>query len=118
MDRIALNPFYVLAMPITASRTEIEREGLKLLGMLELGLADARTYPTPCGPMERTADRVREALAELRIPEKRLMHELWAQGAAPTAWPTTDEGPAPVAEATPPPDPWIAARRAMGFGRG
>ena len=61
-----------------AGRLEVEREGQKLLGMLELRLKAAATYMTPLGPQTRTADRVRVAMAELRDPEKRLLHEFWA----------------------------------------
>lgn len=76
--RILENPFYVLSLRPTATRAEIEREGQKLLGMLELDLSTADTYATPLGSEERTPDKVREAMAELRDPEKRLVHELWA----------------------------------------
>ena len=76
--RIVDNPFYVLALPTSCSRAEIERVGQKLLGMLELGLTAARTYATPLGRFERNADKVREAMAELRDPDRRLGHELWA----------------------------------------
>ena len=57
------NPFFVLGLPTDASRIEIEREAQKLLGMLELGFADALTYrrrsargrgpPRPCAPRSR-----------------------------------------------------------------
>lgn len=76
--RIIDNPFYVLGLSPACSRAEVEREGQKLLGMLEVGLSAARTYATPLGARERTADKVREAMAELRDPERRLRHELWA----------------------------------------
>lgn len=79
LSRIRENPFYVLGLRPTASRIEVEREGQKLLGMLELGLSSAAIYATPVGPGERTADRVRRAMAELRDPERRLSHELWAR---------------------------------------
>ncbi|WP_428261707.1 hypothetical protein [Haliangium sp.] len=77
--RIARNPFYVLGLGVEASRAEIEREGQKLLGMLALGLSSAKTYVTPLGRFERTEVDVREAMAELRDPERRLGHELWAR---------------------------------------
>ncbi len=77
--RIADNPFYVLGLPPECSLLEVEREGRKLLGMLELGLSDARSYRTPLGPRERTSEKVREAMAELREPERRLSHEMWAR---------------------------------------
>lgn len=76
--RIVENPFHVLGLRPEAGRLEVEREGQKLLGMLDLGLKAAATYRTPLGPQTRTADRVRVAMAELRDPEKRLLHEFWA----------------------------------------
>lgn len=79
LGRIRDNPFYVLGLRPTASRAEIEREGQKLLGMLELKLASAATYATPVGPGVRTADKVRQAMAALRDPERRLAHEVWAR---------------------------------------
>jgi hypothetical protein len=76
--RIADNPFYVLGLRPAASRVDVEREGQKLLGMLELELKAAASYMTPLGPRPRTADQVRAAMAELRTPDKRLVHEFWA----------------------------------------
>jgi len=76
--RLADNPFHVLGLRPDAARLDVEREGQKLLGMLELGLKTAATYMTPLGPQPRTADRVRVAMAELRSPDKRLLHEFWA----------------------------------------
>lgn len=80
---IADNPFFVLGVPAEASRIEVEREAQKLLGMLELGFAEARTYQTPIGPRERTAEMVRAAVAALRDPYRRLVAELWARHAPP-----------------------------------
>jgi hypothetical protein len=77
--RILHNPFYVLGLSVQASRAEVEREGQKLLGMLALGLSAACTYDSPLGPAPRTPESVREAMAELRDPERRLIHELWAR---------------------------------------
>ncbi len=77
--RIADNPFHVLGLAPDCSRAEIEREGQKLLGMLELGLSAAKTYDSPLGRFERTPEKVREAMAELRNPDRRLSHELWAR---------------------------------------
>jgi len=77
--RLADNPFYVLGLRPGATRAEIETEGQKLLGMLALGLAAARTYATPVGPRPRTGDDVRRALAALRDPDRRVQAELWAQ---------------------------------------
>jgi hypothetical protein len=80
---IVENPFFVLGVEPGAARAVVEREGQKLLAMLEVGLAKAKTYETPLGVRVRTPELVRWALAELRQPDRRLVHELWA--AAPTA---------------------------------
>jgi len=76
-DRWATGAFFVLELPTTATRAEIERAGSKWLGMLELGLARAQIYTTPVGPRARTPELVRAAMAELRDPARRLAHELW-----------------------------------------
>lgn len=127
-ERFSDNPFYVLGLRPDCSRADLEREGQKLLAMLELKLEAARHYPTPLGPRPRTADSVRQAMAELRDPQRRLLHELWAQLPAtaladgPAATPPTgaEREPAPpVDPAAPPagpPPPWPAARAALGFG--
>jgi len=88
------NPFFILGVAADASRIEIEREAQKLLGMLELDFADAKTYATPVGPQPRTAELVRAAVAALRDPYRRLVAELWARHApaprpAPPAPPTS-----------------------------
>src|SRR5262249_32132718 len=76
--RFTENPFYILGLRPGASRAAIEQEAQKLLGMLEVGLDAAARYETPFGPATRTPDLVRRALAELRDPERRVVHELWA----------------------------------------
>lgn len=76
--RIAANPFYILELSPRCSAVEVERQGQKLLAMLELGLVEAETYDTPFGVRSRSADAVRLAMAELRDPDRRLLHELWA----------------------------------------
>ncbi len=98
------NPFYVLGLPPDAARSDVERAAQKLLAELAIGRAGARTYATPLGPMERTEERVRAAVAELRDPQKRLAHEIWA--AAPVADAPPDEGRAV---------PWAECARAFGF---
>ncbi|HEU4734539.1 MAG TPA: hypothetical protein VFT22_41900 [Kofleriaceae bacterium] len=101
------NPFFVLGVSAEASRIEIEREAQKLLGMLELGFAEARTYATPLGPRERTAEMVRAAVAALRDPSRRLVAELWARHAPPApAEPPAREAPGPAAS---------GLRRALGW---
>ena len=81
-SRVLENPFLVLGLAPSASRMEIEREAQKLLGMIELGLADAATYETPLGRRPRTAELVRTAVATLRDPVKRLAAELWVPTSA------------------------------------
>lgn len=77
-ERIAENPFYVLGVATTATRTDLEREGNKLLSMLQLDLKESKTYRSPVGEHPRTAEAVRAAMAELRDPKRRLVHELLA----------------------------------------
>jgi len=111
VERIRENPFHVLGLPPTATRAEIEREGQKLLGMLELGLQSAKTYATPVGACERTADKVRRAMAELRDPERRLEHELWARlPPAPVPAPEPESPPRRRADA-----PWPNALAELGW---
>lgn len=94
--RILHNPFYVLGLSVHASRAEVEREGQKLLGMLALGLSAACTYDSPLGPAPRTPEAVREAMAELRDPERRLIHELWARVPAGGAGAADDTAGSPA----------------------
>jgi hypothetical protein len=117
-QRIRDNPFYVLGLRPDASRVEIERQGAKLLGMLELKLKSALTYPTPLGPGERTEDKVRQAMAELRDPERRLGHELWARLDPASALPPAPD-PKPVQKpASRADEPWAEALAAFGWAPG
>src|SRR5215470_5876730 len=80
-DPLALwrsNPFYVLEVATDATPTDVERAGQRLLALLAVGSANAQDYPTPLGPAVRDAEKVRQALAALRDPEQRVLHELWA----------------------------------------
>lgn len=79
LARLRDNAFYVLELRPSCSRLDVERQGQKLLAMLELGLSAAATYPTPVGHGVRDADKVRLAMARLRDPDKRLEDELWAR---------------------------------------
>ena len=97
MTKVAENPFLVLGLPADASRIEIEREAQKLLGMLELGFAEALSYATPLGPRPRTPEAVRAAVAALRDPYQRLVAELWARHAPATV----PAEPAPSSTGTP-----------------
>jgi len=107
-QKLAENPFYILGIDVGAARVAIEREGQKLLGMLELGLSQARTFSTPLGIFSRDADQVRWAMSELRDPARRLGHELWAS--LPAA-PLAEVGEAVPADAA----GWPEARRALGW---
>lgn len=109
-ERIAENPFYVLGVSSTATRTELEREGNKLLSMLQLGLKEAKTYRSPLGARPRTEEMVREAMAELRDPKRRLVHELLASLPAST--------PVPGSNAQRPATAWPAAPMVFGYGPG
>ncbi len=114
IEKILENPFYVLGLRPAATRAEIEREGQKLLGMLELKLSSAASYATPVGPGERTADKVRRAMAELRDPDRRLEHEMWARlDPAAAAPPPAESAPArPKRRAD---EPWTGALAALGW---
>lgn len=94
-QRLANNPFYVLGLRPDCSRAEVEREGQKLLGMLELGMPAASHYRSPVGRYPRSPEQVREAMAELRDPQRRLVHELWAALETPDAA-SADAGPTPA----------------------
>lgn len=110
--RIVDNPFYVLDLRPEATRAEIERQGHKWLGMLELGLDSARRYATPLGACERDAGKVRSAVAELRDPERRLLAELWARlETAPPAGEDDDQ-----ALPASPPGGYPDALAELGFG--
>jgi hypothetical protein len=109
MTTLAENPFFVLGLSVDTSRPEIEREAQKLLGMLELGFATVKSYATPLGPRERTAEAVRAAVAALRDPYRRLVAELWARH-APATIETT-----PEATPTVPIETHEGARRALGW---
>lgn len=109
MATLAENPFYVLGLSVDTNRLEIEREAQKLLGMLELGFAAVKSYATPLGPRERTAEAVRAAVAALRDPYQRLVAEVWARH-APTPTETT-----PGLEPAAPAERHVGARRAFGW---
>lgn len=109
-ELIRENAFYVLGLPLQATRMEIEREGARWLAALELKLGGADRYSTPLGPQERTPDRVRRAMADLRDPNRRLVHE-W------TARLPADAVPTPVHASSTEPVQWQGVLAAYGFGR-
>lgn len=108
--RLLDNPFYVLELAPDCSRAEVERAGQKLLAMLELDLSGVRLYPSPIGSGHRDAAKVREAMAELRDPQRRLFHELWVLG-RPWADRLATEIIEPAAEAG-----FGGARNTLGWG--
>lgn len=77
--RFEENPFFVLGVTPQASRAEIERVGQRLLAELAIARESALYYQTPLGRCARTPELVRQALAELRDPPRRLLHEVWAE---------------------------------------
>lgn len=84
-DRFADNPLFVLELTPGATRAEVERAGQKLLAMLAVGVGEAGRFATPVGVRARTETSVREAMAQLRDPDRRMRAELWwsAPEAAP-----------------------------------
>jgi hypothetical protein len=81
------NAFYVLGLAADASTADIEREGRKLLGLLELGVARGSEYTCALGTFRRDATMVREAMATLRDPARRARESALAAilGTAPVA---------------------------------
>lgn len=71
----------MLELAPDCSRAEVERAGQKLTAMLDVGLDGAERYVSPAGMGTRDSALIRWAAAELRDPQKRLYHELWARGA-------------------------------------
>lgn len=112
-EAIAHNPFYVLELPPDCSRVEMERQGQKLLAMLAVGFDEALTYPTPFGRRPRTPEAVRQAMAALREPRRRVVAELWARAPAKSE-------PGEARQAEPCRDGaaegWSDARAALGWG--
>ena len=104
------NPFFVLGVPISATRLEVERAGQKLLGLLAIGAESAKRYETPFGTFERDESKVRSALSTLRDPEQRVLHELWCEG------PNREAEPSLVHRASHAPPAWRNALRSIGWG--
>jgi hypothetical protein len=65
------NPYFILELDPDASPLEIERQGKKLLALLEVGAAKGRSYESPFGSFDRDATMVREAVAALRDARRR-----------------------------------------------
>jgi hypothetical protein len=108
-ELIADNPFYVLGLKHDCPPRDVEREGQRLLSMIALELKESLRYTTPVGERPRDADKVRLAMAELRDPAKRLVHEVLAK--LPPVGPP--HGPEPSHEEVP---GWERAQVAFGLG--
>ncbi len=89
------SPYYILELPPEATMADIERQGKKLLGLLEVGAAKAKTYTCPLGTFPREATAVREATALLRDPARR------AKEACLVRLLVTDDGPSNVDQDAP-----------------
>jgi hypothetical protein len=103
------NPFFVLEVATDATPTDVERAGQRLLALLTVRSANVQTYPTPLGPATRDSEKVRQALAALRDPEQRVLHELWANVAAAGGQASRHSNAGPCA------GPWEEAERALGW---
>ncbi len=116
--RLGDNPLLVLGLGLGATRMEIERQAQLLLGMLELGFADAARFATPLGPRPRTPDLVRAAAAALRDPGQRLQAELWFVPADATeaAPPPPPASPAPSPSSETRTSTWTGALARLGWG--
>lgn len=113
-ERLAHNPFYVLELRPDCSRAEVERAGQLLIGMLELELSAAHSYRSPLGRHRRSPELVRASMAELRDPNRRLLHELWAT-VEPTGDGGAEEAPSGRRDDAPDTSPFPALQ-ALGFG--
>jgi hypothetical protein len=103
------NPFFLLGLEPECSRAEVERTGQKLLALLAVNSSAAKKAKTPLGEVERTADLVRAAMAELRDPEKRFGHEAWARLPVDAPLPADAGGPSKATKA------WNGAMSAIGW---
>jgi hypothetical protein len=114
------NPFFVLEVATDASPADVERAGQRLIALLTVGSTAAAQYSTPLGPATRDADLVRQALAALRDPARRVVEELWANVAQGTIAQGDDEALTDKALTDKPlgdTAPWAEAERAIGWRR-
>lgn len=97
------NAYWVLSLSLDATPAEAERQGRKILGMLELGKVSAKEYTCPLGTFARDATMVREAIAAFRDPKVRARHRclasLIAPDRAPVSWPAAPDDALPEAVA-------------------
>jgi hypothetical protein len=106
--RWAENPFFVLGLSPECSRADVERTGQKLLALLGIDSGPAKRYVTPFGERTRTPDHIRAAMAELRDPQRRLVHEAWARI-------ESRESAEGAPDAAHPTRPWPEAMRTIGW---
>jgi hypothetical protein len=88
MRVLAENPFRILGVSPQASAREVEREGEKLLALIAAGLDDPLGM-APLGERSRSAEQVRWAMAQLRDPHRRALHEFF--------WPACESLPIDLA---------------------
>lgn len=93
------NPFYVLDLAPEATPGDVERQGRKLLGLLELGAERGKTYTCPLGTYPRDATMVREALSVLRDPQRRRKEALIAKLFVPPSGEAKEPLDAPLKDA-------------------
>jgi hypothetical protein len=95
------SPYYILELAPDATVADIERQGKKLLGLLEVGAAKAKTYTCPLGTFPRDETAIREATALRRDPVRR------AREACLARFLVIDEGAAPLDQDAPLPDAFV-----------
>lgn len=84
-DRLAINPFWVLDLPPSATGVEVARAAKKIEMMLAAGAEGAELWSCPFGSGRRDLDLVRWAQHELREPPRRVFWEFLASPLAPVA---------------------------------
>lgn len=67
------NPFRILGLSVDVSERDVEREGHRLLSVQAVGLGDSAW----------TSEQIRWAMAELRDPRKRAIHEFFHLSSEP-----------------------------------
>lgn len=78
LDRLAINPFWILDLPPAATGMDVERAAKKLEMMLAAGAEGATGWTCPYGSARRDLELVRWARNELRDPPRRMFWELAA----------------------------------------
>lgn len=73
------NPYYVLGLGPDATPGEIEREGRKILALIDVGSPRGLKYECALGELDRDATLVRESIAVLRDPKARAKYACLAR---------------------------------------